>query len=53
MAVYVELSKAFDTVHHNILLKKLQHFSLRGRVFDWFKTYLNDSKQYVEVGGMF
>ena len=45
----VDLSKAFDTVSHNILLKKLQHAGVRGRVFDWFRTYLTDRKQYVEV----
>ena len=53
LTVYVDLSKAFDTVNQNILLKQLQHFGVRGRVFDWFRTYLTDRKQYVANDGMF
>ena len=53
MAVYADLSKAFDIVNHNILLKKLQHAGVRGRIFDWFRTYQTDRKQYFAVGGMF
>ena len=52
-AVYIDLSKAFDTVNHNTLLKKLQHIGIRGRIFDWFRTYLTDRKQYVAVDGKF
>ena len=44
MAFYVDMFKVFDTVNHNILLKKLQYAGVRGRVFDWFRTYLTDRK---------
>ena len=53
MAVYIELSKAFDTVNHSILLKKIQNVGVKRRVYDWFRTYLTDRKQYVAVDGMF
>ena len=49
MAVYVNFYKAFATVYHNILLRKLKHVIVRGRVFDWFRTYLTDRKQIVAV----
>ena len=52
MAVYVDLSKAFDTVNRNILLKKLQEVRVRGKIFDWFWTCPTDRKKYAAVDGM-
>ena len=43
----LDLQKAFDTVDHNILLAKLANFGIRGIVYNCFKDYLNDRKQYV------
>ena len=49
IAVYLDFSKAFDTVNHEILMSKLQHNGIRGVMLSWFKSYLSKRKQYVSV----
>ena len=43
--------KAFDTVDHNILLDKIQHYGIRGIAHKLFKSYLENRKQFVSISG--
>ena len=47
MGLFLDLSKAFDTVDHQILLAKLNHYGIRGPTNDWFKSYLSGRSQFV------
>ena len=49
--VFVDLKKAFDTVDHNILLEKLDYYGIRGVAKDWFRSYLDNQKQYITLNG--
>ena len=49
--VFVDLQKAFDTVNHEILLEKLNHYGIRGIVNQWFQSYLSDRTQFVSLLG--
>ena len=46
----MDLSKAFDTVDHQILLYKIEKYGLRGKIFDILKNYLEDRFQYNKIG---
>lgn len=45
--IMLDLQKAFDTVYHEILCKKLKGIGIRN--IDWFKSYLSNRKQYAQL----
>ena len=47
LAIFNDLLKVFDTVNHKILLKKLQHYEIKGKNLSWFESYLIGRKQYI------
>ena len=49
IATFIDLSKAFDTVDHSILIKKLELLGVRGIVLDLVKSYLNNRIQMVKI----
>ena len=46
--IFWDLSKAFDTVNHDMLFDKFNHCGIRGLTLDWIKSYFSNRMQYVE-----
>ena len=49
LSIFLDFSKAFDCIDHELLLSKLGKYGFRGVSNDWFKSYLSDRKQYVYI----
>ena len=49
IGVFIDLSKAFDCISHDILLDKLKFYGIRGLPLLWFVDYLTNRKQYTSV----
>ena len=46
---FIDLKKAFDTVNHDILLTKLEHYGIRGIINSWLRSYLSDRRKSIEI----
>ena len=51
-SIFLDFAKAFDTVNHEILLKKLYHYGIRGLPLNWFTSYLSNRKQIVKLNNI-
>jgi len=51
VGVFIDLSKAFDTLNHKILLNKISYYGIRGVALSWFTSYLQNRLQYVSLNG--
>ena len=52
IGLFLDFFKAFDTINHDILLQKLNHYSIRGICLKWIKSYLTNRKQRVIDNGI-
>ena len=48
-AQFLKIYKVFDTINHEILLKKLNQYGIRSKENDWFGSFLTNRKQYTSI----
>ena len=51
-SIFLDLSKAFDTLDHSILLQQLNHYGIDGKALQLCESYLTNRTQYVEINGV-
>ena len=52
LTVFLDLKKAFDTVDHSVLVKKLRAYGVRGKPGEWIESYLTSRKQFCSINGL-
>jgi hypothetical protein len=49
IGIFIDLSKAYDVLNHELLLEKLSHYGIRGITNPWFRSYLKNRRQSIEI----
>ena len=49
ISVFLDFSRAFDTINHSILIEKLNYIGINGSLLQWFASYLSNRKQCVSI----
>ena len=47
LVIFIDISKAFDTVDHKILITKLENYGVKGTNLQWLKSFLENRKQFI------
>ena len=51
VAIFIDLKKAFDTVSHDLILKKISKLGISGNLLNWLKSYLEKRQQFTSMNG--
>ena len=52
ITIFLDLSEAFDTLNHTILLGKLKHYGIKDCAFNLLNSYLSDRQQFVQINNI-
>ena len=49
LSIFIYFSKAFDTVPHDLLIRKMEFYGIRGNLSKWFRDYQSDRTQQTNI----